>query len=163
MARISRYSWVLIVCGLSFSTHAGDIPKELWGRWRINRILPTQTISCWGQERAVQLLGTEIEYGAHLLKWKTTQAAHADAEVREFTAEQFRTEYSSPSVSGSQVSFRELGIRATRVRRILIKHEPEDLTGGTIEIPGDEVFLKRKNVIVFAVCNVYFEASKLAP
>ena len=86
---------------------------------------------------------------------------HPDIEVRVVSAEQFERENSSPSVNGSQVSFRQLGIKATRVKRMSIRHQPAEITKATGEIPGDEVLLKNDHTIVFSVCNVYFEAKRL--
>ena len=147
---------------VSLSASARDIPKELWGKWRVTRILPTKTISCWSDKEAKLLLGTEIEFAAHLLRWQTTEASHIDTEVREVTAEQFEAQNSSPSASGSQVNFRQLGIRVTEVRQILINHDDAKITGATTEIPGDDVLIKGKNTIVFPVCNVYFEAKRIS-
>lgn len=151
---------LLLVVGLSAS--ARDIPKELWGKWRVTRILPTETISCWSDNEAKPLLGTEIEYAAHLLRWQAVKASRLDAEIREVTAEQFETQNSSPSASGSQVNFRQLGIRMMKVRQILINHDDARITGATTEIPGDDVLIKGKNTIVFPVCNVYFEAKRIS-
>ena len=39
-------------------------------------------------------------------------------------------------------------------------HEPANITGATIEIPGDDVLIKDKNTIIFSVCNVYYEARR---
>jgi len=162
MAGTFRYWSLLFLLGVGLSASARDIPKELWGKWRITRILPVQTISCWGDKEAKPLLGSEIEYGAKLLRWRTTQASHVDSEMREITAEQFETQNSSPSASGSQVNFRQLGIRALKVQEVVIKHDDAQITGATSEIPGDNVLIKRKNAIVFSVCNVYFEAKRIS-
>jgi hypothetical protein len=44
---------------------------------------------------------------------------------------------------------------------VTIHHPDAAITGATTEIPGDEVLLKSTNQIIFAVCNVYFEATRL--
>ena len=162
MARTFRYWSLVFLLGFGLSASALDIPKELWGKWRITRILPAKTISCWGNKEAKQLLGTEIDYGAHLLRWQTTKASHVDSEMREVAAEQFETENSSQSANGSQVNLRQLGIRAIKVQQVLIKHDDAKVTGTTTELPGDDVLIKRKNTIVFSVCNVYFEARRIS-
>jgi hypothetical protein len=162
MARTLRHWWLLLLLGVGLSASARDIPKELWGKWRIARILPAQTVSCWGDKEEKAILGMEIEYRAQLLRWQTIEANHVDAEMREVTAEQFETQNSSPSASGSQVNFRQLGIRAASVRQVLIEHDDVQITGATTEVPGDDVLIKRKNVIVLSVCNVYFEAKRIS-
>lgn len=80
--------------------------------------------------------------------------------VRVITAEQYEREYSSPSVNGTQVSFRQLGISAPEVKQVTVDHAPADITTATTEIPGDVVLLKNRNTIIFSVCNVYFEAER---
>lgn len=157
-----RHWSLLLLFGVGLSASAQDIPKGLWGRWRITRILPTQTISCWSDKEAKPLLGTEIDYGARLLRWQTTEASHIDSEVRDVTAEQFEIQNSSPSGNGSQVDFRQLGIRASKVRQVLINHDDANITGATTGIPGDNVLVKGKNTIVLSVCNVYFEAERIS-
>lgn len=56
----------LLVVALCFSFISGvaaqSIPQNLRGKWRVRRILPADTISCWGDREAKRLLGTEIEY-----------------------------------------------------------------------------------------------------
>jgi hypothetical protein len=54
-------------------------------------------------------------------------------------------------------TFKALGIRSARTTEIKIEHPPIDITGGTIEIPGD-VLIKDARTIVFPVCGVFFEA-----
>jgi hypothetical protein len=63
-------------------------------------------------------------------------------------------------VNGSQVSFRQLGMKVLETKQVSINHAPAKITGATTEIPGDDVLLKNRNAIVFSVCNVYFEAKK---
>ncbi|MGA7288442.1 MAG: hypothetical protein WBX02_10135, partial [Terriglobales bacterium] len=68
-----------------------------------------------------------------------------------------------PSVNGSQVSFRELGINAPEMKQVSINHAPAKIAGATTEVPGDVVLLKNRDAIVFSVCNIYFEAKRLLP
>lgn len=76
------------------------------------------------------------------------------------TADKFRDENSSPSSSGSQVDFRQLGIVAKQATEISIRHEAAKVSGATTEIPGDNVLVKDANTIIFSVCNLYFEAKR---
>jgi hypothetical protein len=140
---------------------AQNIPQELVGRWVIQRELPTRTISCWGEKEAKAIIGTRIEYTADSFRWKHTVVKHPTVEVRVVGSDQFQQENSSPSVNGSQVSFRQLGITAPEVKQVSINHAPAKITGATTEIPGDVVLLKSRNTMVFSVCNIYFEAKRL--
>jgi hypothetical protein len=147
---------------LGASLHAQQIPEQLWGTWTVTRTLPAHTISCWGEKEARALIGTRIEYSADLFRWKSEQVINPKVEVRVFTAQQYHDTYSSPSSNGSQVSFAQLGIHAQQIEEVDIKHPAADVTGGTIEIPGDTVLLKGKSSIILSVCNLYFEAHRTA-
>jgi hypothetical protein len=142
---------------------AQNIPQELVGKWVIQRELPTRTISCWGEKEAKAIIGTEIEYTADSFRWKDIVVKLPTVTVAVVSAEQFQRENSSPSVNGSQVSFRQLGIDAPELKQVSINHAPAEITAATTEIPGDEVLLKNRNAIVFSVCSVYFEAKRLRP
>jgi hypothetical protein len=154
--------WSLVLLAGSVA-NAQNIPQELVGKWVIQRELPTRTISCWGEKEAKAIIGSEIEYTADSFRWKRLVVKHPPVEVHVVTAEQFERDNSSPSVNGSQVSFRQLGIDAPEVKQVSINHAPAEITGATTEMPGDEVLLKNRNFIVFSVCNVYFEAKRLRP
>ena len=140
---------------------AQNTPQELVGKWVIQRKLPTRTISCWGKKEAKAIIGTDIEYATDSFRWKNVVVKHPTVAVAVVSAEQFQRENSSPSVNGSQVSFRQLGIDAPEMKQVSINHAPAEITGSTTEIPGDVVLLKNPNAIVFSVCNVYFEAKRL--
>lgn len=58
----------------------------------------------------------------------------------------------------SQVDFKQLGITAPKVTIVSIDHPDAEITGGTVEIPGDTILLDDKARIIISVCNVYFEA-----
>lgn len=141
--------------------HGQAIPKDIWGKWKIVRDLPTRAISCWGESDAQKILGTQIEYSEKTFTWNQVSARNVRATDKIVTAEQFRDENSSPSSNGSQVDFHQLGIGAKQVRQISIGHDAADITGATTEIPGDEVLVKNPKTLVFAVCNVYFEAKRI--
>jgi hypothetical protein len=157
---MKRLSWCLLLLAAGV-LNAQNIPKELVGKWLIRRELPTRTICCWGEKEAQAIIGTEIEYTANSFRWKDVKVKNPKVELTIVTAEQFERDTSSPSVNGSQVSFRQLGIKALEAKQISIGHSPAQITGATTEIPGDLVLLKNHNKIVFSVCNVYFEATRL--
>lgn len=155
------FCFVILLAGSRLA--AQSVPQELVGRWVIQRELPTRTISCWGEKEAKAIIGTEIEYTADSFRWKDVIVKHPTITVAVVSANQFQRENSSPSVNGSQVSFRQLGIDAPKMKQVSINHAPAETTGATTEIPGDDVLLKNHNAIVFSVCNVYFEAKRPRP
>jgi len=141
---------------IAFIAAAQDIPKELRGKWRVRRMLPANTISCFDDKEARKLIGTEIEYTADSFRWKDRFISHPSVNTSIVTADEFRNEF-----TGSYFAdFRSLGIRATQATQIQIGHPAANITGGSIEIPGDEVFIKDRNTIVFAVCGTYFEGKR---
>ncbi len=139
------------------SVAAQNIPKSLLGSWTIKRELPASTISCWGQDQADKLIGTEIEYSADTLRWKDQGAVTPEVEVKTVTADQFMAENSG---SQSYVDFKVLGIQANQTTEISLNHPNSKEWEGTTEIPGDNVLIKNPDIIVFSVCNVYFEAER---
>ena len=134
-----------------------EIPDQLRGKWIVKKVIPTSTISCWGDRESKQLVGTEIEYTADSLRWRDKTTAHPDVTVSEITAEQFHSE-NSGGAADSQVSFRQLGILSASATQISLGHQAANITGGTTEIPGDGILIKSRNTIIVSVCNVYFEA-----
>ena len=153
--------WLIVL--LASGVAAAQMPQELIGKWVVQRVIPTGTISCWGEEDANGIIGSQIEYTPDSFRWKSTLVEHPALEVRVVSAEQFERENSSPSVNGSQVSFRQLGIDTHETRQVSINHQPAEITKATTEIPGDEVLLKNDDSIVFSVCNLYFEAKRHRP
>jgi hypothetical protein len=158
MRALSLLSPLLLITGV---LHSQEIPRQLWGTWRITRVLPARTISCWGANDAKLVMGTEIHYSAHVFRWKSKYVIEPKVDAKVFTAQQFEDTYSSPSVNGSQVSFAQLGILAGQVEEIDIEHPGAKISPATTEIPGDSVLLKNRNTIIFSVCNLYFEAHKV--
>jgi hypothetical protein len=140
---------------------AQTIPSTIKGKWIIQRELPTRTISCWGDADAKKIIGTQIEYSDKIFRWGRVVTNNPTAEARMVTASQFNKENSSPSSNGSQVDFRQLGIFAKQALEISIHHDPAEITGATVEIPGDSLLVKNSNTIVFSVCNLYFEAKRV--
>ena len=96
--------------GLVVSATAQEIPPQLRGTWVVKQELPTTAISCWGESDARKMIGTEIEYTADSFRWKDVVTNHPSMEIHVVSAEQFHEENSSPSVNGSQVYFRQLGV-----------------------------------------------------
>ena len=140
---------------------AQGIPKQVLGKWRVVREVPTSTISCWGETEAKAILRTEIEYTTDKFRWKNIVTSNPRAEVASVTSQQFHDENSGGGINGSQVTFRQLGIKAAKTIQITILHPPADITGATTEIPGDIILVKDKNTILFSVCNLYFEAKRM--
>jgi hypothetical protein len=141
---------------------APTIPEELLGKWVVTRLIPTETISCWSYGKAKRIvLRTEIEYSPGFFRWKNIVTKHPTASVTGVTAAQFHDENSGQGLQSSQVTFRQLGIKANEATEISVQHAPANLTGATVEIPGDHVLVKDKNTIIFSVCNVYFEATRI--
>jgi hypothetical protein len=151
----------LMLMTFATTTMAQTIPQELWGKWIIRRELPTSTISCWGESEARAIIGTEIEYTADSFRWQHEVRRVPTAHIAIVTAKQFHDENSGGGANSSQVSFRQLGIKAATARQVTIDHSPAKITDATTEIPGDVVLLKSRHTIVFSVCSVFFEANRV--
>jgi hypothetical protein len=149
-----------IFLGLLTPSVAQTVPKELWGTWIVRRVVPTPTISCWGEKEAKALLGTEIEYSAAFFRWNTVVTKNPKAETKIITAVEFHADNSGGGANDSQVNFQQLGIKTDRVAQVVIQHPNEATRAATTEIPGDHALIKGKNRIIFSVCNVYFEAER---
>lgn len=134
---------------------------QLYGRWAVRRVLPTTTITCWGEKDVKGVIGTQIEYSDKVFRWKNITVTNPKAETRTLTARQFHDENSGIGSDSSQVTFQQVGIRAEQATQVNISHEPAQITKATTEIPGDQVLLKDADTIVFSVCNVYFEAVRI--
>ena len=147
-----------IFLGFAGMTTAQDIPEQLRGKWVVKRVIPTTTISCWGNQESKRLIGTEIEYTADSFRWQDKTTAHPDVTVATVNPEQFHRENSGGGAVDSQVSFRQLGIRTSVATQVSLGHPDANITETTIEIPGDRVLIKDGNAIIFSMCNVYFEA-----
>jgi hypothetical protein len=161
MRKILRVFVVLAIAALC-SAAEPDIPPQLRGKWLVKRELPTSTISCWGEEEVKTLIGTEIEYGADSFRWRDKLTSRPTVKVSRVSAKRFQLENSGQGANSSQVSFRELGVGAPYLTQVELEHPPAAITEATGEIPGDRVFLKDANMIVFSVCNVYFEARRVS-
>lgn len=153
---------VVLFLGLLRGTSAQTIPKELWGTWIVSREIPTTTISCWGEKEAKTLIGTELEYSVGFFRWQKVVTENPKAETTTVAATQFHDENSGGSANGSQVTFQQLGIGAEKATHVTIQHPDAEITGSTVEIPGDNVLIKDQHTIIFSVCNVYFQAERSA-
>jgi hypothetical protein len=129
----------------------------------VRRELPATTISCWGESEARKLIGTELEYSAEVFRWKDVLTKHPSAETKVVSAEQFHADNSGMGTNSSQVTFAQLGIRRKQATAVSIQHPETSIGGATTEIPGDNILVKDRDTIVFSVCNVYFEAKRVAP
>ena len=151
---------IAILVGVAATASAQDIPKEIWGKWTIRRILPTRTISCWGYPEARKLLGTEIEYSAQSFRWKDVVVKNPVAEAETLSTDKYRNDNSGRGTDSSQIDFGQLGVKAASAYRITIKHPDAGITGATTEIPGDDVLVKNPTTIIVSACNIYFEAKR---
>lgn len=158
---VRRFFLVAVYVLAAANALAQGIPPQLWGMWIVKRDLPTTTIGCWSENDVKKLLGTKVEYTAERFRWEKEITSQPDVKVEALSAEQFETENSGGGANDSRVNFRQLGITAPRATQVTIAHAPANITGATIEVPGDRVLIKGPNVIVFSVCNVYFEARRL--
>jgi len=137
------------------------MPEAIVGTWVVSREIPTKTDSCWNKENTRKLIKTELQYSDKIFRWEKTTIENPLVEVRTVTAQEFHDENSGAGPHGAEISLPELGINNDSVTEIAIKHPPGHLFTETIEIPGDDVIVKDAGTIVFAVCNVYFEAKRV--
>jgi hypothetical protein len=132
-----------IALGMAVAASAQGIPKEIWGKWTIRRIVPTRTISCWDYPEAKKMLGTEIEYSAQSFRWKDVVIKKPVVETKIVSADQYHDDLSGHGTGSSQIDFGQLGIKAASAQRITIEHPPANITEATTEIPGDDVLVKK--------------------
>jgi hypothetical protein len=158
------FNLIIVLATFAPSALPQTIPSELWGTWVVRRELPTSTISCWGETEARALIGTEIEYRADFFRWKDKIASHPTGNVSVVTAKQFHDENSGQGANSSQVTFGQLGIKETTAKQVAINHPGtrSELPSEPSEIPGDDVLLKNHDTIIFSICNLYFEAERVA-
>ena len=145
----------------SVANGAYGIPAQLQGKWRIKRIIPTRTITCWDDRQARSILSTEIEYSPTIFRWENHAVTNPSSASRTLSESEFHDKYYG-GPNDSQVDFKQLGIRSPTITILSIEHPDANITGGgTVEIPGDTVLLESRNRIILSVCNVYFEADRL--
>lgn len=139
------------------------IPSELWGTWVVRRVLDTGGAADWTGDEAAHLIGTEIEYSANRLRWDTTTVDNLGATATPFDAQKFAQYYWG---SAGGVDFNQLGINASSIEEIGIKHR--DLlvdygpgVKGEFVVAGDSVLMKDPNTILFTVEGTWFEAQRV--
>ncbi|HTV93465.1 MAG TPA: hypothetical protein VMG98_12190 [Verrucomicrobiae bacterium] len=111
--------------------------------------------------RRSQACEDPIQVATEAFRWKNILTKRPVAKTIVVAARQFHDQQLGQGHDSSQVTFRELGIKANNVTEIVIQHQPANITGGTAEIPGDTVLVKDANKLIFPVCNVYFEARRV--
>jgi hypothetical protein len=140
---------------------ANAIPKGLSGRWRVERIIPTRTITCFGEREARSIVHTEIEYSQTAFHWNHHLIPYTSASSHVLNAEQFHDDYSGGGAKDSQVDFDQLGIRSSTVTVVTFAHADVNIPGMVDGIPGDLILIKDANHIILNVCNVYLGAVRL--
>jgi hypothetical protein len=138
-----------------------QIPRELLGRWLISKVLPVNTVACLDNQQAQALVGTEIEYRADSFRWKTTTVRILKSSSKMIGALEFNRDNSG---SGSHADFGQLGIAASAVKQITIRHPDVTISelaqSGSHVMPGESVLVEAPNTIIFDICNTYFEARR---
>ena len=139
----------------------GQIPQELLGKWIIRKVIPTDTVACLDSKQAQTLVGTEIEYRADGFRWKNTTVRSSGTSTNMIGAQEFAQ---ANSGSQSHVDFNQLGIAASAVKQITIRHPEVTIAelsqGGASVMPGESVLVEAPNTIIFEICGTYFEVGR---
>ena len=132
-----------------------QVPASLLGKWKVQRILPTERVGCWDAEQAKTLVGSTLVYGRHAMTWQggPVPLNGIRAVVRTLTRKEFATEYGT--------GLEPLGIKAASIQEVDLQHEDADITGSTTEVPGDTVVLAAPGRIIVSACGVFYEAVRL--
>ena len=96
-----------------YSAYAQSIPKELWGKWRINHSMPIPTVGCWGSPEEKLIEGTEIEYTSSSFRWKNVIVKNPVIKIEDKTIDGIEGMYSSPGHNPDtdfKVSAADLGL-----------------------------------------------------
>lgn len=137
------------------------IPPMLIGNWSVTKIIPTQTVGCWDEKQAQQLIGNKIGYKANGFTWQDQQLRNLGVTISTVEAQEFVEDNSGDS---TYVDFPVLGISTPSVQRVIIQHQDVTVAGitdqGSEGVPGDNVLLKDNNTLVFSQCGVWFEAQR---
>ena len=78
------------------------------------------------------------------------------------TAQLFHDENSGLGCNRSQGTLAGLGIRTDHLLESEISRPGSSIIGATSEIPTAAVLNTDKNMIIFSLCNIYFEARRHA-
>ncbi|WP_447881207.1 hypothetical protein [Serratia fonticola] len=137
------------------------IPSALIGNWSVIKIIPTQTVGCWDEKQAQQLVGNSINYKADGFTWHDQQLSNQGATTTTVEAQEFVEDNSGDNW---YVDFPILGISTPSVLRVIIQHQDVTVPGitdqGTEGVPGDNVLVKDRNTLLFSQCGVWFEAQR---
>ncbi|MGL5387653.1 MAG: hypothetical protein ACRDCA_17640 [Serratia sp. (in: enterobacteria)] len=137
------------------------IPPALIGNWSVTKIIPTQTVGCWDEKQAQQLVGNSINYKADGFTWHEQQVINQGAITTTVEAQEFVEDNSGDN---SYVDFPTLGISTPSVQRVIIQHQDVSVPGitdqGSEGVPGDNVLVKDRNTLIFSQCGVWFEAQR---
>lgn len=140
---------------------AAPIPSALIGNWSVTKIIPTQTVGCWDEKQAQQLVGNSINYKAGGFIWHEQQLINQGATATTVEAQEFVEDNSGDN---SYVDFPILGISTPSVQRVIIQHQDVSVPGitdqGSEGVPGDNVLVKDRNTLLFSQCGVWFEAQR---
>lgn len=137
------------------SVLATSMPRELWGVWTVTRALPGEGFTPCNEGFQNAMLGTQIEYSPDLFRWKDTTVKQPRVKEELVSTQALSNEY--------RTDIAQLGFSSSTVTLVTIAHPDANLTGATIEIPGDTVLLKAPGTIVFTVCGDWFEAQLTTP
>lgn len=137
------------------------IPSELLGNWSVTKIIPTQTVGCWDEKQAQQLVGNRIDYKAGSFNWNGQTLRNLGVTASTVEAQEFVEDNSG---SSSYVDFPALGISTPSVQRVIIQHQDITVPGvtdrGSEGIPGDNVLVKDPDTLIFSQCGLWFEAQR---
>ncbi|WP_431222090.1 hypothetical protein ACQ86O_17010 [Serratia sp. L9] len=137
------------------------IPSELLGNWSITQIIPTQTVGCWDEKQAQQLIGNNISYKAGSFTWNNQTLRNLGVTSSTVEAQEFVEDNSGEN---SYVDFPVLGISTPSVQRVIIQHQEVSVPGitdqGSEGIPGDNVLVKDPDTLILSQCGVWFEAQR---
>jgi hypothetical protein len=139
------------------------IPRELVGRWVVRKYFSLQGVTCWDEKQARAIVGTVLEYRADNFLWNGKTIRNLGAKTSEVTASDFAADNAGGS-GGGQVSFSQLGISTPTVSQVEIRHPDVAVYNKASDccaaVPGETVFLKSPNVIIFSLCGIFYEASR---
>jgi hypothetical protein len=142
--------------GIAIAGHASaQVPASLIGKWKVQRIIPTERVGCWDADRSKTLVGSTLSYQPHAMAWQGGQVPLIGirAVVRTLTRKYFATEYG--------VGLEALGVKTATVEEVDLQHEDADVTGATTEVPGDTVLLATPARIVVSACGIFYEALRV--
>ena len=158
-----RLNWIsFVTCAMMIAPGllgaAEPLPPELTGSWRILRILPTRNVTCWDEKQARTVLGTTLSYSPSVMLWRSREFRLQGIDTRELTADEFLQETGHGQY---YADFAQLGIHRKSVTEVTLKHKDADITGSSVEMPGDNVLLAGRNRIIVSACNVCYEAVRI--